>query len=135
VAALPGALTSVVPELMVDYLATVFVEQDAQPVARYAGAARGCMLMQRAGIGTTHRWTCVARRHETACREPAGEGTGAWSLLRGYLSDDPDSAPVVEDLEGMAKAADLARAAIADIQRLEIASTRNLGYLDPRRYR
>lgn len=34
VAGLPGALTSVVPELMVDYLATVFVEQDAQPVAR-----------------------------------------------------------------------------------------------------
>ena len=34
VAELPGALTSVVPELMVDYLATVFVEQDAQPVAR-----------------------------------------------------------------------------------------------------
>ncbi len=51
------------------------------------------------------------------------------------MSDDPDSAPVVEDLQGMAKAADLARAAIADIQRLEIASTRNLGHLDPRRYR
>lgn len=77
----------------------------------------------------------LARFHDIARREPAGDGPGSWTLLRGYLSDDPDSAPVLEDLQGMAKAADLARAAIADIQRLEIASTRNLGYLDPRRYR
>lgn len=35
VSQLPGALASDVPDLMIDYLATVFTEDDAQPVSRY----------------------------------------------------------------------------------------------------
>lgn len=70
-----------------------------------------------------------------ACRKPIGDGAGTWGLLEGYLSDGPDSATVTDDLKGMAKAAAVASSAIADIERLEIASTQNLGYLDPKRGR
>ncbi len=34
--ALPGALASEVPELMIDYIATVFRDEDCAPVARCA---------------------------------------------------------------------------------------------------
>ena len=64
-------------------------------------------------------------------REPVGNGAGTWGLLEEYLSEDPDSPAVRDDLAGMAAAAEDARAAIAGIQRLEIASTRNLGHLAP----
>ncbi len=60
-----------------------------------------------------------------------GSGNCTWGLLEGYLSDDPASAAVTDDLAAMQSAAQLAAGAVADIQRLEIASTRNLGYLTP----
>lgn len=134
-ARLPGALASDVPELMIDYLATVFTEEDVQPVARCRfHFAHTQMYHQRIVAGNTPggaRMTFVA----ADCREPVGDNAGTWSLLEGYLSDDPDSAAVTDDLMGMAKAAEMTRSAIAGIQRLEIASTQNLGYLDPKRDR
>lgn len=72
----------------------------------------------------------AVRNVVVSCREPVGDGSCVWGLLEGYMSDDPASAAVTDDLAAMQSAAGLAAGAVADIQRLEIASTR-LGYLTP----
>eukprot|EP00208_Stichococcus_sp_RCC1054_P005266 CAMPEP_0206141580 /NCGR_PEP_ID=MMETSP1473-20131121/13441_1 /ASSEMBLY_ACC=CAM_ASM_001109 /TAXON_ID=1461547 /ORGANISM="Stichococcus sp, Strain RCC1054" /LENGTH=154 /DNA_ID=CAMNT_0053536203 /DNA_START=125 /DNA_END=585 /DNA_ORIENTATION=+ len=96
---LPDTLGSHVPDLMIDYLATVFTDDDIQPVAR-----------------------------EAPKHEDDGDG-GTWELLGELRREDPDSAAAQAQIAAAHAAAKSLRETSAALRRLEIVPLRSLGHL------
>ena len=135
VAKLPGALQSLTPELLIDYLATILKLEDAQP-RQWCGFIHSCETDAAMHPGLRHHLQLVAplpdsaaalcsvqepllrsdqtidcwhSRSCSACREPptcaADGGPHKWDLFERMLAEDPDSAAAQEEAAAMEEAA------------------------------